>query len=307
MKNGLHSFFQLDGVADVCNLYGLSDIPVPVPGTLAYTYMIVYSIKDPLTLFFRKREYRIEPHCPTLFPTLALTGVARKDGVFYLYFSSTDVNIGGVKQFTIRNPREVDRLVLHMASVYDSRKPTGYFLATADFYRLLAAIAEIPKNYDFLSGDAVGIQYMRSHFFEPDFRITDAADACGVSEATFRRHFLKQMGISPGTYVNELRVEYAYRLLSAGVPLREVATRSGFSDVAYFTEVFTHLRGISPRKMFQKEAETAVKLPGDPAHFQAFVQEVARIMQDDEYRNSLLQKEKPTLKKEKSGTRKSRK
>jgi two-component system response regulator YesN len=55
------------------------------------------------------------------------------------------------------------------------------------------------------------------------------------------------MGLSE--YINIARVTAAEKLLlSADLPITEVATKCGFNDSNYFARVFKKLKGVTPKK-----------------------------------------------------------
>lgn len=73
------------------------------------------------------------------------------------------------------------------------------------------------------------------------------ADAGGVSRRHLARLFRREVGMSPGQYVESIRVEAARALLEGGTEtVEEVAQRSGFGSSESLRRVFQHTMGISP-------------------------------------------------------------
>ncbi|MBQ7643663.1 MAG: substrate-binding domain-containing protein [Spirochaetales bacterium] len=71
-----------------------------------------------------------------------------------------------------------------------------------------------------------------------------------VSEDYLTNIFKKELGVSPWDYLIALRIDYGYHLLlTTGIPISEVARRSGFHDSSYFSRVFKKLKGISPTRI----------------------------------------------------------
>ena len=89
--------------------------------------------------------------------------------------------------------------------------------------------------------------YIHEHYAEPLSR--DAvADYVGVSPRHLTRCFDEEVGISPITYLNRYRILAAKRLLQRGdKSITEVAREVGFSNSAYFAEMFRRETGVSPR------------------------------------------------------------
>jgi len=68
----------------------------------------------------------------------------------------------------------------------------------------------------------------------------------GLSRSTLLRAFVREKGITPYRYLENIRVSMAKRLLEQGVPPAEAAVRTGFSDQSHFTNYFTRFIGLSP-------------------------------------------------------------
>jgi len=67
-----------------------------------------------------------------------------------------------------------------------------------------------------------------------------------LSPTHFRRLFKEFTGRSPREFVTAQRMSRAKALLSAGLPVKEVAARVGYDDVFYFMRVFKKVAGTSP-------------------------------------------------------------
>ncbi len=77
--------------------------------------------------------------------------------------------------------------------------------------------------------------------------ITQMARACSLSVSRFHATFKSTMGVSPGRYLQDLRLLHARQLLLAGnLPVKAVASESGFGDVFHFSRLFRKRCGISP-------------------------------------------------------------
>lgn len=90
------------------------------------------------------------------------------------------------------------------------------------------------------------IAYLRDHYREP-LRMKEVAALAGVSREHFTRLFFKQAGQSPAAFLRQVRVEAAARLLrSTGLPVAEVAFRSGFASATQLGIAFRRRLGLSP-------------------------------------------------------------
>lgn len=72
------------------------------------------------------------------------------------------------------------------------------------------------------------------------------AEACGMSEASFRRAFTSVYSQAPVQYLLKLRVEKAKELLLLGLSMEETARQTGFMDVNYFIRYFKKTTGMTP-------------------------------------------------------------
>ena len=99
-------------------------------------------------------------------------------------------------------------------------------------------LREEENNKDALDG-ALKVQlFFNENFLDCSVNVSKACFECGISESNLRVQFKKRFGKTPIEYLIELRVDYALRLLSLGsLSIEEVARRSGFFDVKYFSRV----------------------------------------------------------------------
>ena len=98
------------------------------------------------------------------------------------------------------------------------------------------------------------------NFTNPDYHAHVAVRTSAYSDEHLRRCFKADTGTTPQDYLNNLRIEYARRLLHAGakrMTIAEIAYSSGFSDPLYFSRIFRRKTGLSPRQFasgYQQES-----------------------------------------------------
>ncbi len=81
-----------------------------------------------------------------------------------------------------------------------------------------------------------------------DIRLSQLANAAGMSSFHFAREFKRTTGTTPHQYLIKFRVERAKALLAGGeMPLIEVGLQSGFSHQSHFTRLFRRLTGTTPQ------------------------------------------------------------
>lgn len=87
----------------------------------------------------------------------------------------------------------------------------------------------------------------------------------GLSKSTLLRAFVRSKGVTPYSYLENIRVGKAKKLLEQGVPPVEAALRTGFSDQSHFTNYFNRFIGLTPgayREMFLGKDGTEEKTDG---------------------------------------------
>ena len=80
----------------------------------------------------------------------------------------------------------------------------------------------------------------------------------GLSRSTLLRAFARAKGVTPYSYLENVRIGKAKKLLEQGVPPVEAALLTGFSDQSHFTNYFNRFIGLAPgiyRDIFKNTGE----------------------------------------------------
>lgn len=100
------------------------------------------------------------------------------------------------------------------------------------------------------------LRYINDHIAEA-FSIEELADAVGVSRRTFSRTFAKHAKVSPSVFVEQVRVDFARKLLEeTDVPLKTIAFRSGFHSSTHMRMIFSRRLDITPKEYRLRFQET---------------------------------------------------
>ena len=106
------------------------------------------------------------------------------------------------------------------------------------------------KSYD--KGIQAASEYIAKNYAK-NLKLGEVAEYIGMSESYFSRYFKKVMGEGFSEYLNKIRVEKAQELLkNKRVTMQEAAENVGYSNAAYFAQIFKNLTGVSP-KTYQKK------------------------------------------------------
>lgn len=81
---------------------------------------------------------------------------------------------------------------------------------------------------------------------EKRIAVNGLSDVCGMSSSQFIRRFKSALGMTPGCYLQNQRINGARRLLSQGIALADVAHMMGFSDQAHMQRAFKAHHAMTP-------------------------------------------------------------
>ncbi|MDR3707861.1 MAG: helix-turn-helix domain-containing protein [Capsulimonadaceae bacterium] len=91
--------------------------------------------------------------------------------------------------------------------------------------------------------------------FADEITAASLAALCDISEGHLYRWFRQATGYRPMEYVTKVRIENAQEFLAqTGLTVAAIAGRCGFADPLYFSRVFHHATGVSPREWRQRNA-----------------------------------------------------
>ncbi|WP_026491874.1 response regulator transcription factor [Butyrivibrio sp. XPD2002] len=98
------------------------------------------------------------------------------------------------------------------------------------------------------------LDYLNSHYMEK-ITLQDVADAVDISSIHICRILKKEMSETFTNILNKIRIKQAIILLKEGkLKVYEIAELTGFSNYAYFYQLFKKETGISPTDYFSKDS-----------------------------------------------------
>ena len=99
---------------------------------------------------------------------------------------------------------------------------------------------------------AAALDYMASHFSDPELSLAKVAQSLGISPRYLQR-VLETSGTSFTAHVTELRLKHAFTLLTAenliDFRICDIALQAGFSDISYFNRLFRSRFGDTPKSV----------------------------------------------------------
>lgn len=95
---------------------------------------------------------------------------------------------------------------------------------------------------------------MLEYLTDTNLTVEQLAQAMFLGKSTFQRKIKKIVGLSAKEYIRTFRLEYAYQLLEqkAG-STSDIATKTGFRSLAYFSYAFKQHYGVSPTAISSKQ------------------------------------------------------
>ena len=129
-----------------------------------------------------------------------------------------------------------------------SKFPDAVELATAGYVGPTSSASE--------SRMQVISEYAQQSFTDASLNTGRLAEKLQMNPSAFCRFFKRSTGLTPSSYINQLRVGFACRqLLNSDRSVLQVCHESGFASTSYFNETFRKLRGISPRQFRSRHSK----------------------------------------------------
>ena len=87
--------------------------------------------------------------------------------------------------------------------------------------------------------------FMEQHYAER-ICLDQICRCAGLSRSTLLRAFARSKGVTPYSYLENIRIGKAKKLLEQGVSPAQAALQTGFSDQSHFTNYWSRLIGLAP-------------------------------------------------------------
>jgi len=157
-----------------------------------------------------------------------------------------------------RNCETWFRRFFHIIPLVHLRQKTRPEVIVARFVSVLTDIladADAPNELPTPEADWVesSCQLLSNYDKRPDDYVAAVARTVGMSYESFRKKFRQAVGISPGQFHLDARIDRAAALLHQGQnSVKEIAEQLHFCDEFYFSRCFKHRFGQAPREFRQR-------------------------------------------------------
>ncbi|MBR2612484.1 MAG: helix-turn-helix transcriptional regulator [Clostridia bacterium] len=118
------------------------------------------------------------------------------------------------------------------------------------FYHLLGTVLRMLRESEIVFDKTLkmAIEYITTHASE-QFSIGELAKNCCVSESTLYHLFSRELGQSPVTFLQSIRINYAIDYLeNSNYSISTISQMAGFPSENHFRKVFRDFTGTTPLK-----------------------------------------------------------
>ena len=229
--------------------------------TSGYALIFLYEGSAKLSIHHRRHALRPGSCCLLAPDTWVKCEAGRSGAAFYLltYESLDAVPAEGLAGAELPPHDEAVHMLTHtpamitlltqMEQLAHHNDDASYFRRQALFYELLHLISLVQSSEDKPAHDAIQmtVHYMDSHYMN-DLHVGKLPEMANLTPSAYCRAFKKSVGVSPGTYLTQLRIRKAKELLrvTGRSTLKDIAQSVGFNDELYFSRVFKKSEGVSP-------------------------------------------------------------
>lgn len=173
-------------------------------------------------------------------------------GHFCIIDFESEATYGSPVSFPVRNGEKILKMFKTLEYKRNLNGPMVELESIRDTYSILLAITQTaPERYlptEKQKKVADAVEYISNHYNE---HITNDALAqiAGMSTVYFRKLFTSIMGVSPITFVHNLRIEKAKEMLKSDYgSLSDVARSLGYPSLYDFSRDFKKHTGFAPSK-----------------------------------------------------------
>ncbi len=128
-----------------------------------------------------------------------------------------------------------------------------HYMAQNTNYKLLASDAYQPGRHEIFDNRLEKVIRFLTHNYQTQVRLEEVAQIAGMHPTAFCRYFKDKTGKQVSTYLNELRIGFACRLLINGaMQVSQICYETGFNNLSNFNRTFRKITGMTPTQ-YQEE------------------------------------------------------
>lgn len=102
---------------------------------------------------------------------------------------------------------------------------------------------------------ATMLGYIEAHLFDPDLSVSQLKRDCGIRDNSIAILFHSSLGIAPGAFITQCRIEVAEELLRLpDLPIWKISELLGYSSIQVFSRAFFRRTGLRPSAYRKRRA-----------------------------------------------------
>lgn len=137
--------------------------------------------------------------------------------------------------------------------LWSKKEKNYYFECLSILCELLSSLNFNSQKSEYASVINEAVEYINNNFQSESFSLDSACSVANISRVHLNRLFMSHFGITPITYINNLRIERAKQLLSYDYTTAEISSACGFNDIKYFYTVFKKVTNMTVKE-YKKSA-----------------------------------------------------
>jgi AraC-like DNA-binding protein len=153
---------------------------------------------------------------------------------------------------------EIGEMLLDLRNINGFRQIMRFleilsYMAQNNNYKLLASDAYQPGRHEIFDNRLEKVIRFLTHNYQTQIRLEEVAQIAGMHPTAFCRYFKDKTGKQVSTYLNELRIGFACRLLINGaMQVSQICYETGFNNMSNFNRTFRKITGMTPTQ-YQEE------------------------------------------------------
>ena len=144
-------------------------------------------------------------------------------------------------------------LQIRFKEIFEHIKNNYQDRASSAIYSALVEMGNVCTESETNDWFYIALKFINENYYK-DISANDIATFAKVSQSALFKRFKKEKGISPVTYINNVRIDVAkqYLLNVPNLSIEEISKNVGFESRCYFTKCFKNSCGVTPMQ-FKKE------------------------------------------------------
>ena len=221
-----------------------------------YRFNLIFSLKGSIQIHIDNKTVTLHSgESLLLFPYQNHHYIPEKDSEILWYFIGFEMKekrgLESLRYKTIKITPYIMDTITQIINASDNLKVS---LVTTILNILLDSGSNSEIEKEILQSDTNTVISQVQKLIYSDLRknwtVSMLADEIGVSESFIYKKFKQYIGVSPGKYLSEVKINYACSIIEDGkYNLTEVAHLCGFDTIYTFSRTFKNITGFSPSKL----------------------------------------------------------